>query len=133
MGKRKSIAHDDSDAEESHSASEPESPKPKIKKPKYSDSKPGGKGKKERETEKGGDTSNVLTSADGERYIDLGKKKRATVREFKGMALLDLREFYSKDGKDMPGKKGISLQVEQWEALKSNMSAIDELISRLKK
>ena len=49
----------------------------------------------------------------GEQYIDLGKKKRATVRSFKGIVLLDIREFYGADNQEKPGKKGISLTLEQ--------------------
>jgi hypothetical protein len=55
----------------------------------------------------------VLTTNTGEKYIDLGKKKRATVREFKGTVLLDIREFYGAGDEEKPGKKGISLTLEQ--------------------
>lgn len=55
----------------------------------------------------------VLNDEDGEKYIDLGKKKRATVRSFKGTKYVDLREFYDAGGQEKPGKKGISLTVEQ--------------------
>lgn len=55
----------------------------------------------------------IHITADGEKYIDLGKKKRATVRSFKGTALVDIREFYGADGAEKPGKKGISLTQEQ--------------------
>jgi hypothetical protein len=75
----------------------------------------------------------VLTANSGEKYIDLGKKKRATVREFKGTALLDIREFYGTDGEEKPGKKGISLTLEQWRALSESASEIDQLFSAQKK
>ena len=55
----------------------------------------------------------TLTNSEGEKYIDLGKKKRATVRSFKGIPLLDIREFYGADGQEKPGKKGISLTLDQ--------------------
>ena len=55
----------------------------------------------------------VLVTSSGEQYIDLGKKKRATVRSFKGIVLLDIREFYGADNQEKPGKKGISLTLEQ--------------------
>ena len=55
----------------------------------------------------------VHTTPDGDKYIELGKKKRATVRSFKGTPLVDIREFYGADGDEKPGKKGISLTLEQ--------------------
>ena len=55
----------------------------------------------------------IKTNAEGEKYIDLGKKKRVTVRSFKGVPLIDIREFYGADGGEKPGKKGISLQPDQ--------------------
>lgn len=45
--------------------------------------------------------------------MDLGRKKRATVRAFKDTPLLDIREFYGADGDEKPGKKGISLNLAQ--------------------
>jgi hypothetical protein len=53
------------------------------------------------------------TNSEGDKYIDLGKKRRAVVRSFKGTALLDIREYYGTEGEEKPGKKGISLQLEQ--------------------
>jgi len=75
----------------------------------------------------------TLMTNSGEKYIDLGKKKRATVRAFKGTVLLDIREYYGEDNQEKPGKKGISLTLEQWEALRESASAIDQLFSTQKK
>lgn len=55
----------------------------------------------------------LSTNSEGEKYVDLGKKKRATVRSFKSIPLLDIREFYGTDGQEKPGKKGISLTLDQ--------------------
>lgn len=56
----------------------------------------------------------MKTNSEGEKYIDLGKKKRATVRVFKGTPLIDIREFYTDAaGADKPGKKGVSLGLDQ--------------------
>lgn len=74
----------------------------------------------------------ILTNAEGERYVDLGKKKRATVRTFKGKVFLDIREYFGPDNDEKPGKKGISLQHEQWDILKSNISAIDSFFAEKK-
>jgi hypothetical protein len=82
--------------------------------------------------------------------VDLGKKKRATVRSFKKVALLDIREYYGADGEEKPGKKGISLNLDQvstssittyhvephelpaqWKVLKEGSDAIDKLFAEL--
>ncbi|TEB38387.1 PC4-domain-containing protein [Coprinellus micaceus] len=67
----------------------------------------------------------------GDKYVDLGKKKRATVRSFKETLLLDIREFYDQGGEEKPGKKGISLTLEQWKELKAAANTIDGLLSDL--
>lgn len=90
----------------------------------------------------------ALKNKDGEKYIDLGKKKHATVRTFKGIQLLDIREFYDAQGEEKPGKKGISLtldqvcvlaqsywqlsRVNQWNVLKAAGETIDKLFQEVK-
>lgn len=74
----------------------------------------------------------TLTNAEGDKYVDLGKKKRATVRTFKGKVFLDIREYFGPDNDEKPGKKGISLHLEQWDTLKSNISAIDSFFAEKK-
>lgn len=74
----------------------------------------------------------LKTNSEGDKYVELGKKKRATVRNFKGQQLLDIREFYGEDGEEKPGKKGISLQPEQWEMLKNSANILDGLFLTLK-
>jgi len=61
----------------------------------------------------------------------LGKMKYVSVRQFKNMILVDIREYYEKDGELRPGKKGISLQAEQWNLLKENIEEIDNKIQEL--
>ena len=39
-------------------------------------------------------------------FLQLGNRKFATVSEFKGKTLVQIREYYEKDGQMLPGKKG---------------------------
>merc|ERR1712111_195140 len=67
-----------------------------------------------------GDTS-------GEPSWALGSMKFVKVREFKGKTYIDIREHYV-DQKTMdtrPGKKGISLNCEQYQTLKSLLDEVD--------
>ncbi|KAJ7096291.1 transcriptional Coactivator p15-domain-containing protein [Mycena epipterygia] len=87
-------------------------------------------------TEDSDEAIDVQSTPDGEKYIDLGKNKRATVRSFKGTTLIDIREFYAdkESGELKPGKKGISLGVDQqWETLQRVGKTVDQLIAELKK
>lgn len=66
--------------------------------------------------------------------FDLGvEKKKVTVRKFKTMKLVDIREYYQREGANdwLPGKKGISLTEEQWNALISRMMDINEALHSL--
>lgn len=76
-------------------------------------------------------SSRKLKTKNGESYWELDRFKRATVREFKGKIYVDLREFYDKGGEILPGKKGISLKLEQWSMLKRVMDEIDAEVSNL--
>lgn len=85
----------------------------------------------EDDTESDGVQTNLLKNSEGDMYVDLGKRKRVTVRSFKGKphlpiygrvdyslsgkgsTLVDIREHYEFEGNEKPGKKGIALNVEQ--------------------
>jgi len=48
--------------------------------------------------------------------------------------LIDIREYYNNDaGQCLPGKKGISLNIEAWETLKELMDDIDVQVRAYKK
>nr|ACO11518.1 Activated RNA polymerase II transcriptional coactivator p15 [Caligus rogercresseyi] len=57
----------------------------------------------------------------------LGNNKHVKVREFKGKTYIDIREYYvDKSTMDTkPGKKGISLNTQQYQELKQIIADID--------
>ncbi|KAF8658328.1 hypothetical protein AX16_002095 [Volvariella volvacea WC 439] len=110
-------------------AKEKAKPTPTTKKPKVAPLKE----ESEDESPRGGNAGiTVKKGPEGEKYVELANKRRVTVRKFKGSTYVDIREFYGSDGKENPGKRGISLTLEQWNTLKKATSAIDQLCAALK-
>ncbi|XP_018425815.1 PREDICTED: activated RNA polymerase II transcriptional coactivator p15 [Nanorana parkeri] len=64
--------------------------------------------------------------------FQIGKMRYVSVRDFKGKVLIDVREYFmDQQGEMKPGRKGISLNPEQWSQLKEQMSDIDDAIRKL--
>lgn len=65
--------------------------------------------------------------------FELSNKRRVTVRRFRQSVLVDIREFYEDKatGKELPGKKGISLTAEQFFKLKDLFPQIESAIEEL--
>ncbi|KAL8063957.1 hypothetical protein ABFX02_01G059900 [Erythranthe guttata] len=61
----------------------------------------------------------------------LNDKRRVTLSEFKGKTYLSIREYYKRDGKELPSAKGISLTTEQWGSFKNNIPAIEDAIKTM--
>lgn len=61
----------------------------------------------------------------------LSNRRRVTLQEFRGKTLVSIREYYEKDGKELPSSKGISLTVDQWEAFQKAVPAIEEAIKKM--
>lgn len=68
---------------------------------------------------------------DGDQMFQLGRMRYVSVREFRGRTMIDIREYYDKDGETRPGKKGIALNVEQWTALKGHIDDIDAAVQNI--
>lgn len=63
---------------------------------------------------------------------DLGvAKKKVVVSSFKGQVLINIREWYSKDGEWKPTSKGIALTKDQWKALCEMREDIDAEVALL--
>ncbi|XP_017420801.1 RNA polymerase II transcriptional coactivator KIWI isoform X1 [Vigna angularis] len=60
---------------------------------------------------------------------EISKNRRVSVRTWQGRVVVDIREFYTKDGKKYPGKKGISLTMDQWNVLRTHVEEIDKAVS----
>ncbi|XP_010529645.1 PREDICTED: RNA polymerase II transcriptional coactivator KELP [Tarenaya hassleriana] len=61
----------------------------------------------------------------------LSDKRRVTIQEFRGRTLVSIREYYQKDGKELPTSKGISLTGDQWSAFEENIPAIEKAIKKM--
>jgi len=61
--------------------------------------------------------------------IFLGNMRYASVSEFKRKLYVNIREYYKDNSGTMkPGKKGICLNIQQWQNLKEKMDQLDEMI-----
>ncbi|RUS88207.1 hypothetical protein EGW08_004039 [Elysia chlorotica] len=114
----------DSDAGSGSGSSRSNSPKPKKQK---TEAKAEKKGK---EKAKAGKNKGPTRGDNGEYMFEIAPMRFATVSEFRGKTFVGIREFYEKDGKKLPGKKGISLTKDQWERLKDNISDIDDCLAK---
>ena len=67
-----------------------------------------------------------------EKVFQISKKRRVTVTK-KNAVLIDIREWYEKDGEMRPGRKGICLPANQFEKFCELIPAIAETIHDMKK
>jgi hypothetical protein len=65
-----------------------------------------------------------VQTVSADKFVDLGKKRRVTVSLFKSNVMVDIREFYGDETDLKPGKKGISLTMDQ--------ESLYELVTRIK-
>lgn len=103
MPKSKEFVDSDADNTSNEDAKPKKRPRTEEK---TSKSKRTAKSKKEEDTEVGNDSdsSNDRPQEDGLHM--LSKNRFASVSEFKGKKYVNIREYYEKDGKSLPTKKG---------------------------
>ena len=64
-----------------------------------------------------------------DKSFQLNKNRFVSVSEFKNQIRVDIREYYFDDNGDRkPGKKGISLSMEEWNKLVSHLPKISKAI-----
>ncbi|KAH9861454.1 hypothetical protein J1614_011200 [Plenodomus biglobosus] len=70
---------------------------------------------------------------DGNDYISLNAsgKRRVTVSDFKDNTLISIREYWTNDNGELkPGKKGISLTIDQYQTLLSSAPLLESVLAK---
>ncbi|KAK4497991.1 hypothetical protein PRZ48_010647 [Zasmidium cellare] len=67
--------------------------------------------------------------SDGNEYWEISGKRRLQISEFKGNTMIGIREFYEKDGQMLPGKKGISLNLDQFNAFVELLPQLENVLT----
>lgn len=52
-----------------------------------------------------------------------------TISVYQGKPMVNIREYYEKGGKLLPGQKGLSLVAEQWAKVVNNLEAIKSALA----
>ncbi|KAL1958082.1 hypothetical protein VTO42DRAFT_5122 [Malbranchea cinnamomea] len=73
-------------------------------------------------------SSKPKTDSNGDPYWEISRLRRVTVSTFKGKTLVNIREYYEKDGQELPGKKGISMPLDQFNAFVELLPDIEEAV-----
>ncbi|CAK6450586.1 unnamed protein product [Pipistrellus nathusii] len=77
-------------------------------------------------------SSSKQSSSSQDDMFQIGKMRYVSVRDFRGKVLIDIREYWmDPEGEMKPGRKGISLNPEQWSQLKEQISDIDNAVRKL--
>ncbi|GAB0095462.1 RNA polymerase II transcriptional coactivator [Sergentomyia squamirostris] len=105
---KKDLSSSDSD-----SGPDDKNPPPPSKKSKSADNSA-------KQSSSSGSDGNLEWLLEGKRFVK--------INEFRGRQMIDIREYYEKDGELKPGKKGISLSTTQWKKL---CGLVDEINSKL--
>ncbi|KAI1200348.1 transcriptional Coactivator p15-domain-containing protein [Nemania serpens] len=61
--------------------------------------------------------ANLGKDDEGNSFWSLSNTRRVVIQDFKGKTFINIREYYDNNGELRPGKKGIMLTLEQYDAL----------------
>ncbi|KAL8358179.1 hypothetical protein RB598_002787 [Gaeumannomyces tritici] len=73
----------------------------------------------------------VSTPTDSWEFPQISAKRRVGIAKFNKMVLVNIREYYDQAGELKPGKKGISLTLDQYQALLKNAPAINAELRKM--
>ncbi|WCJ22430.1 zinc knuckle (CCHC-type) family protein [Euphorbia peplus] len=70
--------------------------------------------------------------SEGNRVVcKLSKTRNVVIQDFNGKSYVSIREFYHKDGRQLPSNKGINLSEEQWSTFRKSVPSIEEAIAKM--
>ncbi|CAF9933121.1 MAG: hypothetical protein HETSPECPRED_008543 [Heterodermia speciosa] len=92
-----------------------------------SDAEKGRSNKKQKKEPKG--KRKLEVNGKKEQFWEISDKRRVSVDEFNGKTMVNIREYYEKDGQMLPGKKGIALTIPQYNALLSALPDIETALA----
>ncbi|CAF0848494.1 unnamed protein product [Didymodactylos carnosus] len=113
--------NDESDAEEQRTSTK----KAKTSKSAAKEDPPAKRAKTEVSGTKASVAAASTTGPNGEKRYEVGRMRYISVSEFKNKPYVNIREYYDDKGVEKPGKKGISLSLEQWQKLKTFVDQVD--------
>lgn len=64
-----------------------------------------GRLKRARTGNKPGSSSSRKVDSNGDVYWEISNLRRVTISTFRGKTMVNIREYYEKDGQELPGKK----------------------------
>lgn len=71
----------------------------------------------------------ALSAQDEAFSVDISPRRKVTISLFKGTPMVNVREYYEKDGKLLPSTKGLSLQADQWNACKVALQNLVQIMT----
>lgn len=75
-------------------------------------------------------SQSAKTDSEGGLYWEISKARRVTLSDYRGKKMVSIREYYEKEGEMLPGKKGITMTLEQYGVLVSLLPGIEAELTK---